>query len=171
MIPPSSIVPSTAPRNALRDEFETFHIASSPVASRMQASTVLDSAVATRFSNALPNDGFVLSSSPLLSRKTAPASQSYLPAPEFDNAPSSPVLPRLFETPTKQRSSDITTFTDETLESTPPEPSRATNLFATPVKKGTIFVSTAVGAAVAGEPAPSIYQQLGWDDYDIDDLA
>lgn len=174
MIPSSSIVPSTAPRKALRDDLEAFHIASTPVASRLQANTVLDSAVAPRYSKPTTNDAFIQPSSPLLSQKAAPVSQSYLTAPGAENAPSSPVLPRLFETPTKQRSTNTTTFTDDTFKSTPPEPRRATNLFATPVKKDPTSVPTAAGIATTGEtgkPAMSIYQQLGWDDYDVDDLA
>lgn len=174
MIPSSSIVPSTAPRKALRDDLEAFHIASTPVASKLQANTVLDSAVAPRYSKPTASDAFIQPSSPLLSRKTASVGQSYLTAPGADNAPSSPVLPRLFETPTKQRSTNTTTFTDDIFKSTPPEPRRAANLLATPVKKAPTSFPAAAGIAMTGEsgkPALSIYQQLGWDDYDVDDLA
>ncbi|KUI65809.1 hypothetical protein VM1G_01867 [Cytospora mali] len=173
MIPSSSIVPSTAPRQALRDDLEAFHIASTPVAKRLQANTVPDSAVAPQFSKPT-NDASLQPSSPLMSRKTAPTGQSYLTAPELDNAPSSPILPRLFETPVKQRSSNTATFTDEIFQSTPPQPRRATTLFATPVKKAPTSAPTAADTSATGElgkPALSIYQQLGWDDYDVDDLA
>lgn len=174
MILSSSIVPSTAPRMALKDDLEAFHIASTPVANRLQANAVLDSAVAPHFSNPSANDASIQPSSPLMSRKTAPTSQSHLAAPFMDNTPSSPDLPRLFETPVKQRSSDTTIFTDDVLNSTPPEPRRAMNLFATPVKKAPTSAPTARDTATKGEPgkpAQSIYQQLGWDDYDVDDFA
>lgn len=172
MIPSSSIVPSIAPRKALRDDLEAFHIASTPVANRLQANTVPDSAVAPHFSRST-ND-FIQPSSPLMSRKTAPASQSHLTVSGVDMAPSSPVLPRLFETPIKQRPSNTTIFTDDVFQSTPPEPRRATNLFATPVKKAATSVPTTTDIVAIDEPckpALSIYQQLGWDDYDVDDLA
>ncbi|ROW11090.1 hypothetical protein VMCG_00973 [Cytospora schulzeri] len=174
MVPSSSMVRSTAPRKPPRDDLEAFRIASTPVASRLQANTVLDSAVAPRYSKPITNDAPIQPSSPLMSRKTAPVSQSYLTAPGADSAPSSPVLPRLFETPTKQRSSTITVITDDIFQSTPPEPRRATNLFATPVKNAPSSAPTAADTAATGDPgkpALNIYQQLGWDDYDVDDLA
>ncbi|ROV91251.1 hypothetical protein VPNG_09703 [Cytospora leucostoma] len=174
MIPSSSIVPSTAPRQALRADLEAFHIASTPVAKRAKANTVPDSAMAPHSFNPTSNDASIQHFSPSMYRKSTSANQPYLTAPGGDIAPSSPVLPRLFETPIKQRSSDITIYTDDVFHSTPPEPRRAAVLFATPIKKSQTSAPTAADRTATKEnekPAPSIYQQLGWDDYDVSDLA
>lgn len=169
-IPSSSIVPSTAPRNGLRDGLEAFHIASTPIASKMQANAVPDSAAPPRPNM---NDPFAQLSSPLMSRRTALDTKTYLDVPSLDAAPSSPILPRLFATPVKQRPPSDTAFINDIVTSTPPAPRHTATLFATPAKKAP--TSAPPMATEPSEPSKktglSIYQQLGWDDYDVDDLA
>lgn len=169
-IPSSSIVPSTAPRNGLRDGLEAFHIASTPIASKIQANAVPDSAAPPRPNM---NDPFAQPSSPLMSRRAAPDTKTFLEVTSLDAAPSSPVLPRLFATPVKQRPSSEKAFINDIVTSTPPAPRHTGALFATPAKKAP--TSAPPMAAEPSEPSKklglSIYQELGWDDYDVDDLA
>lgn len=169
-IPSSSVIPSTAPRNGLRDGLEAFHIASTPIASKLQAHAVPDSAAPSR---PIMNDPFAQPSSPLLSRRAAPNTQTHLHVPSIDISPSSPTLPRLFATPVKQRTSATTAFVNEIVTSTPPGPRHTATLFATPAKKAPTSAPLATEPSIApsNKPALSIYQQLGWDDYDVDDLA
>ncbi|KAI3396679.1 hypothetical protein diail_11787 [Diaporthe ilicicola] len=169
-IPSSSVIPSTAPRNGLRDGLEAFHIASTPIANKLQANIVPDSAAAA---GPVMNDPFVQPSSPLMSKRAAPNTQTQLSIPSIDICPSSPILPRLFETPVKQRSSATTAFVgDECVTSTPPDPRHTAALFATPAKKAPTSVPSVAEEPKnsSNKPALIIYQQLGWDDYDVDDL-
>ncbi|KAK2611166.1 hypothetical protein N8I77_004537 [Diaporthe amygdali] len=170
VIPSSSVIPSTAPRNGLRDGLEAFHIASTPIANKLQVNAVPDSAVASR---PTISDPFAQPSSPLMSRRVAPSTQTHLNVPYIDIPPSSPTLPRLFETPIKQRSSTALAFVDETVTSTPPEALHTATLFATPAKKAPTSAPpvTEEHNKSSSKPALTIYQQLGWDDYDVDDLA
>lgn len=99
---------------------------------------------------------------------------------EADMEPSSPVLPRIFETPAKQRAFLPPTFTSENITSTPPAPRATTNIpFGTPVKKAPTSVPTAAAPDVTAgladgqddtnndQPALTLYGQMGWnDDYD-----
>lgn len=169
-IPSSSVIPSTAPRNGLRDGLESFHIASTPIASKLQANAVPDSSAPLR---PTVNDPFMQPSSPLMARRAAPHTQTHLDIPSIDIAPSSPTLPRLFATPVKQKSSVRPTFVNDIVTSTPPGPRQTATLFVTPAKKA--FTSAPHVAEQpkepSNEPALTIYQQLGWDDYDVDDLA
>ncbi|KAG8165386.1 hypothetical protein KVR01_005661 [Diaporthe batatas] len=172
-IPSSSIVPSTAPRNGLRDGLEAFHIASTPIANKVQANAVPDSAAPPRPNI---NDPFAQPSSPLMSKRAAPGPKTYLEVPSLDAAPSSPILPRLFATPVKQRPPSDTALINDTVTSTPPAPRHAATLFATPAKKAPTSAPPVVAEPTkSNEPSKitglSIYQQLGWDDYDVDDLA
>lgn len=169
-IPSSSVIPSTAPRNGLRDGLEAFHIASTPIANKLQVNAVPDSAVASR---PTISDPFAQPSSPLMSRRVAPSTQTHLNVPYIDIPPSSPTLPRLFETPIKQKSSTALAFVDETVTSTPPEALHTATLFATPAKKAPTSAPpvTEEHNKSSSKPALTIYQQLGWDDYDVDDLA
>lgn len=169
-IPSSSFIPSTAPRNGLRDGLEAFHIASTPIANKLQANAVPDSAAPF---NPTMNDPFTQPSSPLMSRRAAPNTRTHLDIPSIDIGPSSPTLPRLFETPIKHRSSANRAFIGETVTSTPPAPRQTATLFATPAKKAPTSAPPAAEQPnePSRKPALTIYQQLGWDDYDIDDLA
>lgn len=169
-IPSSSVIPSTAPRNGLRDGLEAFHIASTPIASKLQSNAVPDSAAPSR---PTLNDPFAQPSSPLMSRRAAPDNKPYLEVPSIDAAPSSPTLPSLFATPVKQKPPNKTAFVNDIVTSTPPAYRHTATLFATPAKKGpTSAPPVAVGPnEFSNKPALSIYQQMGWDDYDVDDLA
>lgn len=169
-IPSSSFIPSTAPRNGLRDGLEAFHIASTPVASKLQANAVPDLAAPSR---ANLKDPFAQPSSPLMSRKAAPTTNPYLKVPSIDAAPSSPTLPRLFATPVKQRPPVETAFINDIVTSTPPAPRQTATLFATPAKKAPTSAPPVAREPneSSNKPALTIYQQLGWDDYDVDDLA
>jgi DNA replication regulator SLD3 len=169
-IPLSSVIPSTAPRNGLRDGLEAFHIASTPVANKFQANIVSDSAAPSR-----PNmiDPLTQPSSPLMSRRVAPNSTTYRDVPRIDAVPSSPALPRLFATPVKQKPLVDPAFNDDLVTSTPPAPRQAATLFATPSKKAPTSTPSMAGdlKEPRNKPTLTIYQQLGWDDYDVDDLA
>lgn len=169
-LPSSSVIPSTAPRNGLRDGLEAFHIASTPVVSKPQANALPDSAAPSR-----PNmkDSFAQPSSPLMSRRAAPNTKTYLEVPSIDAAPSSPTLPRLFATPVKQKPPVNTAFINDIVTSTPPAPRQTAPLFATPAKNAPTSAPPAAGEPneSSNKPALTIYQQLGWDDYDVDDLA
>lgn len=169
-IPSSSVIPSTAPRNGLRDGLEAFHIASTPIASRLQANAVPDSAAPSR---PIMNDPFAQPSSPLMSRRAAPNTQTHLDVPSIDIAPSSPSLPRLFATPVKQKTSTAMAFDQEIVTSTPTGPRQTANMFATPAKKAPTSAPPAAEQpnGPSSKPALTIYQQLGWDDYDVDDIA
>lgn len=169
-IPSSSVIPSTAPRNGLRDGLEAFHIASTPVASKLQVNVMLDSAATSRPNL---NDPFAQPSSPLMSRKAAPNTNTYLEVPSIDAAPSSPTLPRLFATPVKQRPPVETAYMNDIVTSTPPAPRQTATLFATPAKKAPTSAPPVAREPnePSNKPALTIYQQLGWDDYDVDDLA
>lgn len=169
-IPSSSVIPSTAPRNGLRDGLEAFHIASTPIASKLQANAVPDSAAPLK---PTMNDPFTQPSSPLMYRRAAPNTQTHLDIPSIDIAPSSPTIPRLFETPVKQRSSANTAYVNEIVNSTPPGPRQTANLFVTPAKKAPTSAPPVAEQPdeSSNRPALTIYQQLGWDDYDVDDLA
>lgn len=167
----SSIVPGTAPRKSfrddLRDDLAAFHIASTPAKS------------ATQFAKPSVNYDFIPPSSPIISRKTAPAARTYPTIPEeAEIEPSSPVLARIFETPVKQRAQLPPTFTDE-IGSTPPEPRPRTVLFATPAKKALTSAPAAPSAPAERtrvsttshtQPASTLYQQMGWDDDYYDNL-
>ncbi|KAK7739440.1 hypothetical protein SLS63_001785 [Diaporthe eres] len=169
-IPSSSVIPSTAPRNGLRDGLEAFHIASTPIANKLQANAVADSAAPLK---PTLNDTFTQPSSPLMARRVAPNTQTHLEIPSIDISPSSPTLPRLFATPIKQKSSANIAFVNEIVTSTPPGPRQTATLFVTPAKKAP--TSAPPPAEQLNEPSNkptlTIYQQLGWDEYDVDDLA
>lgn len=173
MIPSSSsVIPSTAPRKSfrddLRDNLAAFHIASTP-------NKVLESpAAATRsISQPATNHKCVPESSPIMARRTAPASHDYLTVPAAgDIGPSSPVLPRIFETPVKQRTMTVPdTFDTQNISSTPPEP-RPKLVFATPAKKtAPTSVPDVVPQSIGDvcNPTSTLYQQMGWED-DFDGL-
>lgn len=170
VVPSSSVVPSTATRNGLRDGLKAFHIASTPIASKMQTNALPESA-ATLGPNM--NDLSAQPSSPLMSRRAAPDTKTYLEVQSLDAAPSSPILPRLFATPVKQRPLSNTADINDIVTSTPPALRHTATLFATPAQKAP--TSAPPLAAEPNEPSKatglSVYQQLGWDDYDVDDLA
>ncbi|KAL2288066.1 hypothetical protein FJTKL_04218 [Diaporthe vaccinii] len=169
-IPSSSVIPSTAPRNGLRDGLEAFHIASTPIANKLQANTVADSAAPLK---PTLNDPFTQPSSPLMARRGAPNTQTHLEIPSIDIFPSSPTLPRLFATPIKQKYSANIALVNELVTSTPPGPRQTATLFVTPAKKAPTSAPPAAEQPnePSNKPALTIYQQLGWDDYDVDDLA
>lgn len=176
----SSVVPNTLPRKQpfrddLRDGLAAFHIASTPLAASHRGGATKSQA--TRPSPP-PNDHCIPESSPIMARRKAPPAPSrgdyMLTIPEADDlAPSSPVLPRLFETPVKRRAPTAilrpTFDNDEGISSTPPEP-RSKLVYATPAKKG----PTSAPAAAPLEPEPEsksyhntggdLYQQMGWED-------
>lgn len=169
----SSVVPNTAPRknfrDDLRDDLAAFHIASTP-------NKIHESPAAVNRSTAQPlaNHNCIPESSPIMTRKTAPASRDYLTIPSAagDIGPSSPILPRIFETPIKKRTTTIpSTFENQNITSTPPEP-QPRLVFTTPAKKA---VPTSIPATVpelAGDISNStstLYQQMGWED-DFDAL-
>lgn len=183
----SSMVPATNPRKSfrddIRDDLAAFHIASTP--DKVLATPAVARAGPVQPSKSAANDGFIPPSSPIMSRKSATISQRHLVIPEEDEPePSSPVLPRLFETPIKQKPSS-TVFAHDPFTSTPPAPPRARPVvFATPAKKATPSISAPVIPAAAevkqeitapndttdnSAPAMSLYQQMGWDD-DFDAL-
>ncbi|CAN8098795.1 unnamed protein product [Discula destructiva] len=167
----SSVIPNTAPRKSFRDDLRdglaAFHIASTPAAAHKataQAATLLT------------KDNCIPESSPIMARKTVPApptSRDYLTVSGVagDLAPSSPILPRIFETPVKRRMTNMpSTFDDENIRSTPPEPPSKL-VFVTPVKK----ISAPTSAPVAGlennynTASRDLYQHMGWED-DFDAL-
>lgn len=199
----SSMIPSTALRKGfrddLRDDLAAFHIASTP--NKVLATPVAAPPGPASIERPTMNDAFALPSSPIMSRKPAAAAvyaRNYLAIPGAVDitGPSSPVLPRLFETPIKQRPL-VQTTEEEDITSTPPEPlnSKAMNnrkavVFETPAKR-----TFAVSAPTLAPPAVSstgqtsrgithsrsnntknkstgltLDQQLGWDDYDFDDF-
>lgn len=170
MIPSSSsVIPNTAPRKTfrddLRDDLAEFHIASTPAAARRGAAHA--ARPAPIYENCIPE------SSPIMARRTAPPPRDYLTVPGAagDLAPSSPVLPRIFETPVKRRATALPpTFDDGNITSTPPAP-RSKIIFATPAKKAS---TPPTSAPVVAAPEPvednynaasgNLYQQMGWED-------
>lgn len=183
----SSVVPNTAPRkqvvfrDELRDGLAAFHIASTPVAASQRGGNVVAQATGP---SSPPNDHCIPESSPIMARwKAPPVSRRgdyMLTIPEADDlAPSSPVLPRVFETPVKRRSTTAvlpSTFEDdENIGSTPPEPTAKPLVYDTPAKKDP--TSALVAAPLEPEPVVSsynntggdLYQQMGWED-DFDAL-
>lgn len=195
-IPSSS---STAPRKGFRDDLRNdlaaFHIASTP--DKVLTTPVAAPQGAAPLDGPATNDAFILPSSPIMARKTAAAAMTrdYLAVPGTVDiiGPSSPVLPRLFETPIKQRPV-MNTTEQEDITSTPPEPLNAkimkttkSVLFETPAKRTPATSAPALHPAVAltghtrhgvndhsdltaNKPALTLDQQLGWDDYDFDDF-
>lgn len=174
MIPSSSsVIPSTAPRKSfrddLRDDLAAFHIASTP-------NKVLESPTATlRDTTKLAaNQNSIPESSPIMTRRTAPAFHDNLtiPGAAGDIDPSSPVLARIFETPAKQRPATLpSTSENQHISSTPPEP-RINLVFATPAKKTTPTSVPATVPQPIGDVCNStstLYQQMGWED-DFDAL-
>ena len=162
----SSVIPSSAPRRVLAPSLlNPDEVASTPIANKVKATPIRSSAVPNRLFQ--PNlDEFVIPpSSPVQARKAKPehnflevpgtASRNSRTLPE----PSSPGLVGLFETPIKRRPG----LSEETLRSTPPirRHTSPTNLAAIPEQ---------VEATPEGKKM-TIYQQLGWDDDDFDDLA
>lgn len=139
------------------------------------------------------NDSFALPSSPIMSRKPAAAAtgRNHLAIPSAVEIiePSSPAIHRLFETPIKQRPA-MYIAEQESINSTPPEiPNKVTKsknsiLFETPAKKMPASSAPPKAASISQknqETCPSsntptnkqclsLDQQLGWDDYDFDDL-
>lgn len=168
----SSVVPNTAPRKNFRDDLRNdlaaFHIASTPNKIPESPATVNRGTT-----QRLANHNCVPDSSPIMTRKTAAAPDDYLTVPGAagDTGPSSPTLPRIFETPIKKRMAFPSTFENQDISSTPPEP-QPRLVFATPAKK---IVPTSIPAAVpepAGDvcyPTSTLYQQMGWED-DFDAL-
>lgn len=182
----SSVIPATESRlgfrDDLRDDLAAFHIASTPA--KVMATPALARASPTSFPKQPANDDFIPPSSPIISKKTATAPRVNFNIPgEVDPEPSSPVLPRLFETPVKQRSRPPPIFTDQDISSTPPEPRVGAVYFETPAKKAprsapataTASITAMTGdnldniTAANNQPAPNLYQQMGWDD-DYDSL-
>lgn len=155
----SSVVPATAPRRTFRDDLRdglaSFHIASTP------------NKQATQFSKPSVNYDFVPPSSPIISRKPAPAARTHPAIPEEAEAePSSPVLARIFKTPIKQSAQPPPTFTDQ-IGSTPPEPRPNSVSFVTPAKMAPTSAPTEsnqVRTTSHAQPASTLYQQMGWDD-------
>lgn len=184
MIPSSSsFIPATAPRNGFRDDLRNdlaaFHIASTP--DKVMATPVPARASMTQLTKPPANNDSIPPSSPILLRKTANAPRDYRTiSVEANFEPSSPILPRIFQTPVKQRQPFPATVTDQDITSTPPESQSRPLLFATPAKKAPTSVPAAapVDAAPAetshdnntnDQPSSLLYQQLGWDD-DYDNL-
>lgn len=197
----SSMIPSTAPRKGFRDDLRNdlaaFHIASTP--DKVLTTPVAVPQGAAPLDRPATNDAFILPSSPIMARKPAAAAamaRDYLAVPGAVDmiGPSSPVLPRLFETPIKQRPV-MNNTEQEDITSTPPEPlnvkmMKATKsvLFETPAKRASATSAPAFHPVVASagqarhgavnnhnsstaiKPALTLDQQLGWDDYDFDDF-
>lgn len=173
----SSCIPNTAPRKSfrddLRDNMAAFHIASTP--NKVLESPVTAPGGSTQLTAAY---NYIAESSPIVARRTAPAPatapRDYLTVPgaAVDAGLSSPVLPRIFETPVKQRTTTLLpTFDDQAITSTPPEP-RLRLVFATPVKKAPpTSVPTAAPELTHNNrnPATALYHQMGWED-DFDAL-
>lgn len=198
----SSMILSTTPRKGfrddLRDDLAAFHIASTP--NKVLATPIAAPAGAPFIER--PTDALMLPSSPIMSRKPFAATlpQNYLTAPSaIDVGPSSPILPRLLETPIKQRPMANAT-TEEDITSTPPE-LMMNKTISKNNKQAVLFETPAKRAPATSAPAPpppptfsltgqmsreiddknneittgiksqlSLDQQLGWDDYDFDDL-
>lgn len=185
MIPSSnSVIPATATRNGfrdhVRDDLASFHIASSP--DKVTATPAPARAPTTHFSQPTAKENYYLPSSPIMSRRTVTSFRDHLTLPsDAGIEPSSPVLPRIFETPIKQRPHLPPTFADQNISSTPPGPRGKAVFFETPAKKA--LTSAPPGAAASTAPAeastentipydqtaPTLYQQMGWDD-DYDNL-
>lgn len=168
----SSVIPNTAPRKPfrddLRDDLAAFHIANTPAAARR----VMAQAAKPR-----PDESCIPESSPIAARKTAPALHGYLTIPRAtgDMAPSSPILPRISETPTKRHVTQLPPkFDGEIITSTPPEP-RAKQVFVTPAKNAPALTSVAVAASNSTRinyvaASRNIFQQMGCEDDDFDAL-
>lgn len=171
----SSIVPATAQRIGFRDhlgdDLAAFHIVSTP------NKAVAPSAGAPILpSPARNNDEFILPSSPVMSRRTVTASCDYFTiSKNADVEPSSPLLPRIFETPAK-RSIPPPPFENHDISSTPPKSRARPVSYETPARKGPTSAPTAAGSSRAAhqedleigespkQQASSLYQQMGWDD-------
>lgn len=175
----SSVIPATAPRDGfrdhLRDGLAAFHIASTP--DKVVVTSASARASTTQFSKPTANDDYTLPSSPIMLRRTATGFRDQLTVPSgVGIEPSSPVLPKIFETPVKQRLHLPSTFTDQNISSTPPEPRSKAVFFETRAKNAQTSApacaaaSTTLGEAkphnntTTGQPAPTLYQQMGWDD-------
>jgi DNA replication regulator SLD3 len=133
------------------------------------------------------DDGFAIPpSSPILARKAAPsANPKYLSVPagsgmlpkghESEFLPSSPGLATLFETPVKPRSA--AGISDRVVDVTPIKSKLPLVLNEGPgtIGNGTDKPSTSNDSREENIPPQprlqSIYQRLGWDDDDLDDLA
>ncbi|KAJ4394394.1 hypothetical protein N0V93_003611 [Gnomoniopsis smithogilvyi] len=169
----NSVIPSTAPRKSfrddLRDDLAAFHIASTP--NKVLESPAAPSRDTTRLA---ANHNSIPESSPIMARRNAPTPRDYLTTPGAagDIGPSSPVLPRIFETPIKQRIATLpSTFENQNISSTPPEP-RPEVIFATPAKKtAPVSVPTSVPQPIGdtSNSTSTLYQQMGWED-DFDAL-
>lgn len=179
VIPSSSFIPSTAPRNGLRDDLAAFHIASTPTAEKIKATPARQTMTAPiQHNNNLTSTFFIPPSSPLQARKPQTAATSKVfaipgtPATRrTEMPPSSPGTRGLFETPVKRR----TTTMRDVMDSSPPPIARKSPLPSKLAK----FGPRAPPSSVVKEPAPpavapapeskpprTIYQQMGWDDYD-----
>lgn len=172
----STVIPDTLPRNSFRnhigDHLDAFHVASTPAGARKATAQT---------AKYVPSENCIPESSPIMARRTAPApprnSLSVSGAAGGDLALSSPVLPRIFETPVKRRTAALPQiFEDENISSTPPEP-RSKLIFATPAKK-TLSSVPVVESPLEPEPpaqnshgiaSGNLYQQMGWED-DFDTL-
>lgn len=175
VIPSSSaVIPATASRNGFRnhrDDMAACRITSSP--DKVMATPAPVRAPTTKFSKPTANENYCLPSSPIMSRRTVKSLRDHLTLPsDACIEPSSPVLPTLFQTPVKQRPHLPLTFTDQNISSTPPGPRADAVFFATPAKKNPASApadATPDNATINDQPAPTLYQQMGWDD-DYDNL-
>jgi len=171
MVPSSSsVVPSsTAPRRA-RDIFSSAAIVSTPMTGKVQSTPTRASGLdSSRLQVPNANIG-VLPSSPILARKVAPSNASRLAAPSgvarranpSGGIQSSSGSKGLFETPLKPRSY-MTALSPLAGTPTKSAPQVADAI----VQNAT---DTEVLADAGGSKGVSIYQRMGWDDYD-DDLG
>lgn len=160
------MIPSSAPRRGLAPSLLIpDHVSSTPIAPRVKATPMRSSAVPNKLFQPNLDEYVIPPSSPVQARKAQPkcdflevpgtATRASKTIPE----PSSPGLINLFESPIKRK----TQLSEETLRSTPPirRHTSPANLAAIPEQ---------VEATPEGKKM-TIYQQLGWDDDDFDDLA
>ena len=155
----ASVVPASCAPRRITDIFGTA-VVSTPMMSRNKdtpgESSSITLALGPRDEPAFPP------SSPIMARRAAPVHLS-IPRSIEQTLPSSPGLARLFETPVKQRAAIDTA---EGLQVTPIRTKLQT------AEKG--FDLPGAAGANADTPGQgkklTIYQRLGWDDDELDDI-
>lgn len=167
----ASVVPSSAPRKRNRDASSMLD--ESPAlpppqrpSEHVQATPAKPSALRRAFPSVPEHDeGIVLASSPVMSRKIAQPRFLGSALKHRDSGigmPSSPARGGLVETPVKKARLGVSGSLESFITRTPLK-MRGVDVNAEPL------VSTNAGNEVVAEKRVSIYEQLGWDDYD--DLA
>ncbi|KAI2611991.1 DNA replication regulator SLD3-domain-containing protein [Hypoxylon sp. NC1633] len=165
-IPSSSTMPSSAPRK--RSHGAAFPLEESPAIPRSRASSNRIEATPVRPQN--PKQSFmfvpeadeedILASSPIMSRK--PSRQSFRDS--GIDMPTSPVN-EFAETPLKRRAAPI--LSKESVKATPAKRNMSDDHISATATAG----KDAAQGEQEPEKRPSIFERLGWDDDDLDELG